>query len=119
MSDKEIVSNLIRLVITGRLSVREALLHFPQNTDDRNIMTAYYALAHYEADEDIRSKDALFRDEQDEYLIMIAELFANNKDLPLNIIKSYEEYYPDINLPRKTVIINFLKKIAKFLNIKS
>ena len=118
MTDREYVSNLIRLVITGQLPVKEALLKFPKDNIDKNLKTAYYAIAHYEADEDLRNKDALFREEQDEYLIMIAELFANNKDLPLNIIKSYEEYYPEIDLPEKKVIIEFLRKIAKFLNIK-
>jgi len=118
MNNKEYVSNLIRLVLTNQISVREALLHFPNDTEDRNIKTAYYALAHYEADEDLRNRDALFRDEQDEYLMMIAELFENNKDLPLNIIKSYESYYPEINLPKKNSIIKFARKIAKFLNIK-
>ena len=117
MSDREYVSRLIVSVLTGRITVRDALLHFPQS-DDKNIMAAYHALAHYEADEDLRNSDFEFKEEQDEYLNMIAELFANGKDLPLNIIKSYEEYYPELDLPKPKTVVKFLKSLTKFLNVR-
>ena len=74
MSDKEYVARLIVSVLTERISVREAIMHFPKDSNDKNIMAAYHALIHYEADEDLRASDLAFREEQDEYLNMIAEL---------------------------------------------
>ena len=118
MNDRELVSRLIVLVVTGRLSVREAILQFPKDTNDKNIMAAYHALIHYEADEDQRSLDFSFKEEQDEYLYMIAELLAHDKELPKNIVKSYENYYPDIELPKSKTIKNFLKTLCRFLNVK-
>lgn len=117
-TDREYVSRLIISVLTERISVREALLHYPKNVTDKNLLAAYHALIHYEADEDLRARDIAFKEEQDNYLNMIAELLSNGKDLPLNIIKSYEEYYPEIELPKSKNIINMLKKLSKFLNVK-
>ena len=117
-SDKEYVARLIVSVLTERISVREAILHYPKDTADKNLLAAYHALIHYEADEDLRKSDFAFKEEQDDYLNMIAELLANDKDLPLNIIKSYESYYPEIELPKSKNVINFIKSLCKFLNIK-
>jgi hypothetical protein len=117
-ADREYVARLIVSVLTERITVRDAILHYPKDTNDINLMAAYHALIHYEADEDMRAKDYDFKEEQDEYLNMIAELLANGKDLPKNIIKSYESYYPEINLPKSKNIISLIKKICKFLNIK-
>ena len=116
--DKEFVARLIVSVLTGRISVREALLNYPKGTNDKNLMAAYHALVHYEADEDQRAADFAFKEEQDEYLNMIAELLAADKDLPKNIIKSYEDYYPEIILPKSKNIISFLKSMCRFLNVK-
>ncbi|MCR5265421.1 MAG: hypothetical protein K6E29_02370 [Cyanobacteria bacterium RUI128] len=116
--DKEFVSRLIVGVLTERITVREAILNFPKDTNDKNLMAAYHALIHYEADEDMRAADIAFKEEQDEYLNMIAELLFAGKDLPKNIIKSYNEYYPEIELPKSKTIINFLKSLCKFLNVK-
>lgn len=118
MSDREYVARLIVSVLTERISVRDAILNYPKDTADKNLMAAYHALIHYEADEDIRKQDLVFKEEQDEYLNMIAELLASGKDLPLNIIKSYENYYPEIELPKSKNIINIIKSICKFLNVK-
>lgn len=119
MTDRELVSRLIMLVITSQLSVKDAVLKFPKDTDDINIKTAYHALLHYEADEDFRATDYEFREEQDNYLTMISELLANNKELPKNIIKSYESYFPEVELPKSKTILNFLISLSKFLNVKT
>ncbi|MCD8377734.1 MAG: hypothetical protein LUB59_02980 [Candidatus Gastranaerophilales bacterium] len=118
MKDREIVSKLIVLVVTDRISVREALLRFPETSGDKNILAAKYALIHFEADEDLRARDFAFKEEQNDYLYMIAELLSNGKDLPKNIIKSYENYYPEIELPKSKTIKNLLKTLYKFLNVK-
>ena len=117
-SDREYVARLIISVITERISVRDAILHYPKDTTDINLKAAYHALIHYEADEDQRAKDFAFKEEQDEYLNMIAELLYNGKDLPKNIIKSYESYYPEVELPKSKNIVNFIKTVCKFLNVK-
>ncbi len=121
MNERQFVANLIIKVITGQMLTREALLQFPKDTQDVNIITAYHALAHYEADEDYRATDVEFRDEQNNYLIFIAEILNNNKELPKNIIKEYEPYYNVLRLPAetksKTVFKSILKSLCKFLNI--
>lgn len=118
MSDREFVARLIVSVLTGRMSVREAILNYPKDKGDKNLLAAYHALIHYEADEDLRKTDFSFKEEQDEYLNMIAELFASGKDLPLNIIKSYEEYYPEIELPKSKKITDIINYLCRFLNIR-
>lgn len=117
LDDREYVARLILSVLMRRIPVREAILNFP-DSNDKNLLAAYHALIHYEADEDQRAKDIEFREEQDEYLSMIAELLSEGEDLPKNIVKSYESYYPEIELPKSKTIINFLKSVCKFLNIK-
>jgi hypothetical protein len=118
MTDREYVSRLIMLVVTGQMTVKDAVLRFPKDTEDKNIASAYHALLHYEADEDFRATDFEFKEEQDNYLAMIAELLANNKDLPKNIIKSYESYFPEVELPKSNTIKNAIKSLCKFLNVK-
>lgn len=120
LDDREYVARLIVSVLTERMSVREAILQFPKDTTDKNIITAYHALIHYEADEDERAMDLAYREEQDEYLNMIAELLAAGKELPKNIIKSYEPYYPEVQfqLPKSKTFKNFLKTMCRFLNVK-
>ena len=118
MTEKELVSRIIILVLTNKITVREAVLRFPKDVTDKNIVTAYHALLHYEADEDQRAFDAEFKEEQDNYLMMIAELLSVNKDLPKNIVKSYESYYPEIELPKSQTFKNLVKYLCKFLNVK-
>lgn len=117
MNDKQFVANLIIKVITGQMLTREAILQFPKDTYDVNIITAYHALVHYEADEDFRERDKEYRDEQNNYLIFIAELLNNNKDLPKNIIKEYEKYYTVKRMPSETKFKSVIKELCKFLNI--
>lgn len=117
MNDRNYVANLIIAVVTGQMLVREAILRFPKESQDVNIITAYHALVHFEADEDFRAKDAEYRDEQNNYLIMIAEILNNNKDLPKNIIKEYEPYYPIRRLPATSRFKTIIKALCKFLNI--
>lgn len=118
MNDRQLVSRLIILVITGQIPVRQALLSFPKNTTDKSIIVAYHALIHYEADEEIRYNDAQYKEEQDEYLQLIADTLSKNRTLPQNIIKSYDNYYSDTALPKDKTTKNILKKLCTFLNVK-
>ena len=47
---RKLVSELIRKVLVGELSVRDALPMFPAETNDKSIEAAFHALVHYEAD---------------------------------------------------------------------
>lgn len=117
MDDRRYVAALIIKVITGQMLVREAILKYPKDSQDINIITAYHALIHYEADEDYRAADSEYRDEQNNYLIMIAEILNNDKDLPKNIIKEYEPYYPVKRPPAASRFKTVIKALCKFLNI--
>ena len=66
MNDRILVSRLIMLVLTGQMSVRQALLNFPKNIKDKSIITAYHALIHFEADEELRNSDLMYKEEQNE-----------------------------------------------------
>src|SRR5574344_2771736 len=91
--ERKLVSRLIYLVLTGDLHVKDAIIRYPKDTNDRTLTAAYHALVHYEADEEMRRTDIAYRDEQDEYLEFIAQLLQKGEELPKNIIKSYDKYY--------------------------
>jgi len=114
---KLFISRLIYAVLTDQIPVRVALLKFPTDLRDRNIMAVYHALIHYEADEDIRKKDIEYKEEQDEYLEFLAETMERGENLPLNIIEKYNEYYTDIPLPDSNSVRSVIKSLCKFLNV--
>ncbi len=118
MTDREKVAEIIRYVLISQLSVREAVLEFPKDTEDNSIHAAYHALIHYEADEDLRNRDEVYRDEQDDYLEYISQTLERNEDLPNNIIKNYEKYYKTANLVHENNAKGFLHGFFKFLNVK-
>lgn len=115
--ERKIVSRLIFMVLAETLHVREAILKFPKDADDATIKTAYHALVHYEADEDLRRRDIDYKDEQDDYLEFIAQTMQDGSALPQNIIKSYEKYYKTISLSYAKNIKGLLKSLCKFLNV--
>lgn len=91
--ERQYISGLIFDVLTEKLIVREALLKFPKDLHDPSAIAAYHALIHLEADEDIRAKDDLYKQEQDDYILYIAETFQKGDELPQNIIKEYTDFY--------------------------
>lgn len=116
--DRTYVASLIRHVLIAQLSVKEALLHFPKDSEDKSIRSAYHALVHYEADEDLRHRDALYKDEQNDYLEFLASTLERGDDLPDNIIKNYEKYYSSASIPHEENTKGFLKGFLRFLNIE-
>lgn len=116
--DRVLVADLIRQVLISRMCVREAVLNFPRDTQDKSIHAAYHALVHYEADEELRKRDNLYREEQDDYLEFLSSLLERGEDLPENIIKNYEKYYESANIPHEKNTKGFLKGFLKFLNVK-
>ena len=91
--ERKYISTLIVDVVTGNSTVREALLKFPKDLKDPSTIAAYHALIHFEADEDLRATDGIYKQEQDNYIIFIAETFQKGEELPHNIIKEYTDYY--------------------------
>lgn len=116
--DRVLVADLIRQVLISRMCVREAVLNFPRDTQDKSIHAAYHALVHYEADEELRKRDNLYREEQDDYLEFLSSLLERGENLPENIIKNYEKYYESANIPHEKNTKGFLKGFLKFLNVK-
>ena len=118
IEERTFVAGLIRQVLISHLCVREAILNFPRDTDDKSIHAAYHALVHYEADEDLRARDALYKEEQDDYLEFISHILERGEDLPENIIQNYEKYYSCANILHEENTKGFLKSFLRFLNIK-
>jgi len=106
------VSELIRKVLVGELSVRSAITFFPAETHDKSIEAAFHALVHYEADEDLRRRDIMYRDEQDDYMTLIFQTLEQGKALPDNIIKNYEKYYKSADIPMPN---DFRSNVIRFL----
>lgn len=115
--EREFVGRLICSVLAKRISVREALLNFPKDCEDKTIKASWYALCHLEADEDLRKKDSLYAQEQDEYIDFIAQTLSQGKELPENIVNVYEQYHQEPLIPHKTTFEGKIKKLLKFLNI--
>lgn len=115
--ERSYVSQLIRYVLMGNLLVREAILNYPRATSDPSLVAAYHALIHYEADEDLRARDALYKEEQDDYLEMLANILEKGEDLPDNIIKAYRKYYKSANIPNGNDARGLIRSFLRFLNI--
>ncbi|MBP3924326.1 hypothetical protein J6E39_03700 [bacterium] len=111
------VASLIRFVLIGELCVREAILKFPRDCNDTSIDAAYHALVHYEADEDLRLRDPLYKEEQDDYLEMIASTLEKGDSLPQNIIANYNKYYKETSIPHQNNKAGILKSFFRYLNI--
>ena len=114
---RALVAELIRKVLISQLCVREAIKQFPRDTEDESIHSAYHALVHYEADEDLRAKDEAYREEQDDYLEFIAHTLEMGENLPENIIRNYKKYYSSANILHEENTKGFLKGFFRFLNI--
>ena len=113
--NRKLCARLINEVLAGRRITREALKRFPKGDNDKSVIAAYHALIHYEADEDIRKRDAEYKEEQDLYLKSIAEILLTGQPLPTNIINSYEDFYAGTVLPAKPGFRNWVKSLLRFI----
>ena len=110
------VSKLFWGVLTKRLPIREALVLFPKDCDDGTIIASWHALCHLEADEDIRKKDIMYKQEQDEYIEFIAHTLEKGGALPENIIKSYIPYHSEALIPiQNNSFRGIMNQLKKFL----
>lgn len=116
IEDRKFVARLLLKVRLGELSVCQAMMNYPKDVKDETLIAAYHALIHYEADEDIRAKDELFKEEQDDYLEFISNTLAKGEDLPQNIIDNYKEFYSNAPVLHKKN--GFFTGFWKYLNIK-
>lgn len=105
-------------VLAGKVSVLDALKNFPKNSTDESVNVCFHILVHYDADEDIRKNDQAYREEQDEFILTVAQILQSGESLPINIINEYNAFYkdktliyPEIN--KETVI----SRLKKFINI--
>ena len=117
-NDREYVASLLRLVRIGNLSVKDAMLKYPKDTKDESLIAAYHALIHYEADEDLRAKDELYKEEQDDYIEFLAYTLASGDDLPKNIIENYKNFYDSAPVLHEKNVKGFFKGFWKNLNVK-
>ncbi len=113
------VSKLIKQVLTGKISVSAALKAYPNNyAVDETLDTVFHALIHYEADEDLRRRDLLYREEQDEYLYYLAEVLERGEDVAINIISEYKKYYSEAPIYKDVNDKYKFSKLFKFINLK-
>ena len=116
-AERKYISGLIFDVITEKLIVREALLKFPKDLHDPSAVAAYHALIHLEADEELRAKDGLYKQEQDNYIIYIAETFQKGEELPQNVIKEYKDFYRWAPSQFSNTKEGVWEKLRRFINI--
>ena len=113
------VSRLIKQVLVGKITVSAALKAFPNNyAVDDTLDCAFHALVHYEADEDLRRRDLLYREEQDEYLHYLSEVLERGEDVAVNIIGEYKKYYQEAPIYKDVNDKYKFSKLFKFINIR-
>ena len=117
LTDRKTVANLLRSVRLGNCSVREARLLYPNGTTDESLVAAYHALIHYEADEDLRRRDPLYKEEQDDYIEFLSYILDRGEDLPSNIIANYKKYYDSAPILHKDNAQGLLKSFWRNLNV--
>lgn len=113
--ERKLVSELILNVLERKLCSREALEKFPRNFKDSSLQSAWHALIHYEADEDIREKDTEYAQEQDNYLKTIAFILQKGEPLPENTLQEYNKYYGNVVNSESKNILSKIKSIFRYI----
>ncbi len=110
-------AKLIIDVILNKITVLDALKNFPKDSTDPSVKTCFHILVHYESDEELRKKDPLYKETQDDFMVEVAQTFLKGEPLPVNIIKEYQDYYKnDLFYPTMTKE-NIIKRLRKFINL--
>ncbi len=104
---------LIMQVLAEKISIQDAIKHFPRDEECSSLECAFHALLHYEADEDYRKHDPDYAEEQAEHLEGIACSLKNGEPLPLNIIQDYGEYYEKAPVLSKKGFKNIFKNLFR------
>jgi len=116
IDDRKQAARLLHNVRLGYCTVREALNLYPKDITDDSLIAAYHALIHYEADEDIRRRDELYREEQNDYIEFLSYILDRGEDLPQNIIDNYKKYYDSAPVLHEKSVSGFFKGFWKNLN---
>ncbi len=116
-NDRYEAAKLLRAVRIGELSVQQAMMRYPKDTEDESLIAAYHALIHYEADEDLRNRDLLYKEEQDDYIEFLSYTLEKGEDLPQNVIINYKRYYESAPILHKDNPQGFFKSFWKTLNL--
>ena len=112
------VSHLIKKLVVGEITTLFALSNFPKDyEDDESLDACFLAIAHFEADEDLRNKNAEYKEAQDEYMIMLSEILDSGENLPQNIIQEYKNYYKKAPIYKDDTINNVKKRLMETLNL--
>jgi hypothetical protein len=114
------VSHLIKKLIVGEITTLFALSNFPKDyEEDESLDACFLAIAHFEADEDLRNRNAEYKETQDEYMMMLAEILDSGENLPANIIQEYKNYYKKAPVYKDDTINNVKKRLMETLNLPS
>lgn len=113
---REATGKILYNVISGAITPFEATKFFPKNIEDISVKIAWHALLHFDADEEIRKKDALFAQEQLKYLELLAKILSEGKELPQNMLIDYEIIYKDTIMPKRYDFWGNLKAFFRFLD---
>lgn len=111
------VAKLLVDVILGKIKVLDALKKFPKDSNDDSVNTCFHILVHFESDEDLRKRDKLYKETQDDFLVETAEILLSGNSLPLNIINEYKQFYQNDLIYKKMTKENILKRLGKFINL--
>ncbi len=103
-------------VINKQMSVRNALSQFPADCEDATLITAWHALCHFEADEDIRAKDSLYKEVQDDYISFIRDTLKKGNELPKNIVNKYIPYHENALIPNSKRLKGIFQTLKRFIN---
>lgn len=109
------VSKLFFAVLTHKIQVRDALARFPKDCEDSTLIASWHALCHLEADEEMRKKDKMYAEEQDNYIEFIAFTLEKGEALPKNIISSYEPYHSEALISPSKSLKGIINKLKRFL----
>ena len=94
LTERQKAADIIIDVLSEKMTVAQGLSLFPK-TDDINVKCAFDALAHLEADEDLRAHEIDYAEIQDEYLLNMATALKKGELLPVNTISEYLKYHQD------------------------
>lgn len=109
------VSKLFFAVLTHKVPVRDALARFPKDCEDKTLIAAWHALCHLEADQELRLRDKMYANEQDEYIEYIAFTLEKGEALPENIINSYAPYHNEALVSPSKSLKGIINKLKRFL----
>ena len=92
--------------------------NFPKDyEEDESLDACFLAIAHFEADEDLRNKNLEYKEAQDEYMLMLSEILDSGENLPANIINEYKNYYKNSPVYKNDTIYNVKKRLMQKINL--